>query len=418
MQEVKRSKENMEKLFDKEEILNNIDLPDKLDKLIQDSVNIGYARTQAHKRFQRRLYMKRAAAIIGILLVGGIAAIPVRAYVLSVVQSRMEQVPKEEVATILEAVDEAEVEADTYSRDYTDKEREKLKDLNKAYQQGTFPEGELRQETTRNSSITDAVYFAQDTSTFYLPERELTDEELLELIDFQTKRDYALMERYEATEGAERKEEQRKSKEKVLEEGGITEEEAIVMGKEWLQKLYGVSYEGMELNHYLDDESFLSEKPVYNVNFSIRSQEYYYFWMDAQSGELISAEASFADDLDKEPISKADIEQRTARLCGKAEEALTQFLGKAPDYEQTVMNYMSKDGNVARHVSIYYYFVRQDGSAYGIGVDAESGEFRSYCLKQNFEEYRKEMEETQNAVGKGEREWIFKDITVAGDFDS
>lgn len=408
----------MEKLYDKEEILNNIDLPDKLDKLIQDSVNIGYARMQAHKRFRRRLYFKRAAAIIGILLVGGIAAVPVRAYVLSIVQSRMEQIPQEEVATILEAVDEAEAEADTYSRDYTDKEKEKLKDLNKAYQQGTFPEGELRQETTKNSSITDAVYFAQDTSTFYLPERELTDEELLELIDFQTKRDYALMERYEATEGAARKEEQRKAKEKVLDEGGITEEEAIVMGKEWLQKLYGVSSEGMELNHYLDDESFLSEEPVYNVNFSIRSQEYYYFWMDAQSGELISAEASFADDLEKEPISKANIEQRTEMLYSKAEEALTQFLGKAPDYEQAVMNYMSKDGNVARHISIYYYFVSQDGSAYGIGVDAESGEFRSYCLKQNFEEYRKDVEETQNAVGTGEREWIFKDITAAGGFES
>jgi hypothetical protein len=36
------------------------------------------------------------------------------------------------------------------------------------------------------------IPYARDTGCFYLPERALTDEELLQILDFNSKRDFAL----------------------------------------------------------------------------------------------------------------------------------------------------------------------------------------------------------------------------------
>ena len=38
----------------------------------------------------------------------------------------------------------------------------------------------------------DQLVYARDTGCFYLPERALTDEELLQILDFNSKRDFAL----------------------------------------------------------------------------------------------------------------------------------------------------------------------------------------------------------------------------------
>ena len=113
------------------------------------------------------------------------------------------------------------------------------------------------------------LYYAQDNSVFHLPERELTDEELLQIIDFQTKRDYVLSQRT----SQEYEEQRREAREEIAAEGGITEEKAIELGKEWLNRLYGITGEGMELNHYPDTDG---DRHSYNVNFSIQSHEYYY----------------------------------------------------------------------------------------------------------------------------------------------
>ena len=71
------------------------------------------------------------------------------------------------------------------------------------------------------------------------------------------------------------------AREEIAAEGGITEEKAIELGKEWLNRLYGITGEGMELNHYPDTDG---DRNSYNVNFSIQSHEYYYFLLDSGWG--------------------------------------------------------------------------------------------------------------------------------------
>ena len=70
-----------------------------------------------------------------------------------------------------------------------------MQELAEAYQtEGKFPEGEIVRIASEDEILPDRVCFLPDTSTFYLPETEMTDEDLLEIIDFYCKRDYSIME--------------------------------------------------------------------------------------------------------------------------------------------------------------------------------------------------------------------------------
>lgn len=83
--------------------------------------------------------------------------------------------------------------ADSYSRNLTEAERERLSLLNNQYlSEGRFPESEITQ-FENEANVTDCCfYFVGSESKFYLPERKMTDEELLELIDFYYKRDFSV----------------------------------------------------------------------------------------------------------------------------------------------------------------------------------------------------------------------------------
>ena len=338
--------------------------------------------------------VKRAAIVIGILAVGGVAVIPVKAYVNSLIQERMEQIPEKEIKDITQVLDEQAVSADTFNREYTEKEQERMQKLKQAYSEGTFPENELLQEKTISKDMTEELYFAQDTSTFYLPDRELTDEELLQIIDFYTKRDYALAQRNEASISEEQKAEDQKNKEKIQTEGGITEAKAIELGKEWLTKLYGISGEGMELNYYLESDNFVTNEPAYYITFNIQSVQNCFFVIDAYSGNLIyTSENLVSDDINESPVSTATLEEKTDALYVSAKNVLTEQLGKETEYEKVILAYSEMNGSLGYLNQVSFFFVKADGSAYEIGMSVVRDRIMEYKVRSNFEKYKKEMED-------------------------
>lgn len=401
---------NTKQPFDPKKMVNNIELPDDLDRLIEESVEKGYERMCRKTKTKKMSMARRAAVIAGILAAGCLAAIPVKAWVSSLVQERMEQVPVEEQKELENVMDSQAVNADSYSREYTQEEKARDAGLRKAYALGTFPESELRQEKTADGTLTDVLYYAQDNSVFHLPERELTDEELLQIIDFQTKRDYVLSQRT----SQEYEEQRSQAREEIAAEGGITEEKAIELGKEWLNRLYGITGEGMELNHYPDTKDGRS---YYNVNFSIQSHEYYYFYLDSRNGELLYAMNSMTGDLDREPLTVAVLEERKEALYRTAEDYLVNKLGKEQDYERVVYSYREKDGLLDNFNHIYFYFIKADGSAYEMRMNVEREAFADFQIIDNYEDYKEangKMREIAAGDGKTaaepERKSVYKDM--------
>lgn len=105
---------------------------------------------------------------------------------------RMESMNHEKLETYFSGLQEADVAADSYSRPLTDGEKNRLEELRQAYlEEGYFPQKELAMLDSPEKYKKGVAFYAV-RSTFFLPEEEMTEEELLELIDFREKRDYSL----------------------------------------------------------------------------------------------------------------------------------------------------------------------------------------------------------------------------------
>ena len=118
--------------------------------------------------------------------------------------------------------------ADSYSRNLTEAERERLSLLNNQYlSEGRFPESEITQ-FENEANVTDCCfYFVSSESKFYLPERKMTDEELLELIDFYYKRDFSVQNQNHPEKSSVRK-------------CNIDENDAVNLSRESIKNVFGM----------------------------------------------------------------------------------------------------------------------------------------------------------------------------------
>lgn len=178
---------------------------------------------------------------------------------------------------------------------------------------GVYPEESLLEIKDSSQIISSRICFEPDTSTFYLPERELTDEDMLELIDFYNIRDNVLSgqkpeETYDMTGVDE-----------------ITEEEAESIAKDLLQKLYDADTDNMKVE--VDYQQGTDGEESFSTD--------YLFFTDEKTGEQYEA----ADKM--------------ARV----------FLGNTEDWKDSKTTYLvSEDGSVRNGV-VNYEFTAQNGDS-------------------------------------------------------
>lgn len=319
-----------------------------------------------HTRRSAAGWGKRLAAAAVIVIVIGAAAVPVRAFVNSIVKERMEKMPQEEKDTYVRTIKQQETEADGYTRAYTKSEEERYQKLSEKYQEGTFPEREVVQVDSEEEAAGYDFCFLKPTSTFCLPERELTDEELLQIIDFTVKREYAYSEDY-AREHAEEiaaQEEQEKAKiAENVESGGITEQQAVEIATRKLSEIFDTTGDGFEMNSYYNEPEG-DREANYCVNWSnIISHQYYYFYIDAGDGHMTWAAHSGTDIHDEPDKTLEEVIGRIPELQAKAAECMKNMV-KEP-YDKVYVYYLEyEDGSAGR--SVRFYFAKEDQSAYAI----------------------------------------------------
>lgn len=166
-----------------------------------------------------------------------------------------EQPGSEEVESAADTVQAQENEhehnggAGSVMRAYSDKEQERMKELQESYQNETAKPKNMIQEVDSAEEVTEGTLcYIRSTGEYYLPDRELSDEELLEIIDcnfriaFNTNRKTAA--EYEAEDRAERA----MLEEKVKAANGISEEEAIEIAKKAMETDLGEKGKGLKLH--------------------------------------------------------------------------------------------------------------------------------------------------------------------------
>lgn len=198
-------------------------------------------------------YRRMATAAAAFVLVAGVVSFPVHALVSSMVKERMESIPKEEVQEINDMVQSKLTEADEFSREYSDSEKERNVTLWQAYKGGKFPENVIAQVENEAEATEGTLCYVSSTGIFNLPDREMTDEEILEIIDFQHKMSYAVSQSPAAQEArAQKQAEEKQWRERIEAAGGISEEEAIEIATKQMESELGARAEGKGILRYED----------------------------------------------------------------------------------------------------------------------------------------------------------------------
>lgn len=355
----------------------------------------------------RKMYgwQKKAVAAALALAVVGVGGFTVHAVVDSLVKARMESMSQEEKTQYVEEVDSAMQEnASTYSRELTQEEKERERELSIAYHQdGRFPEGELKRVEDESEVDRDMLCFAPETLYFYLPERALTDEELLQIIDYQNKVNYALQERYEeeyAEEIAAQKAAEEETKQEVETDGGITEEEAVAKAQEWLDKVYGKTTEDMEVSCYMDTNGLgTKESPAYEIQFSFADVDTYTFSVDAADGSLIEVLYSGKEFLAEE-MSVSDGEAKAEALSQTAEKYLRDTFGISKECKEVYYAYNTDENNTVLLNMMVFQFVMEDEHVYVVGLDCIGGVMEVYKV-QDYETWQRNWEADKELAEKG-----------------
>lgn len=135
------------------------------------------------------VYDAEAVAGIVCFLVTGITVSAVG--IVNSYRQRMEALDDKEIEEYYDVAKAGE--ANELNRSYTAEEEARYVQLKVAYQtSGLFPESELSYLPEGSAYDGNGVALDTSTRTIYLPERELTDEELLEIIDFNHKLAYSI----------------------------------------------------------------------------------------------------------------------------------------------------------------------------------------------------------------------------------
>ena len=295
-----------------------------LASLPSEGKNMGNRKTTIHHFKGRTVAAACAAAVV---LVG---AIPVTAAVLSHRQERMENMTKEEQAQIVADLEERQAEGDTYSRKLSEKEAERYNVLLEKYNEdGIFPEGEVTIVSDDAQANGEGVYYNKISGIYLLPERELTDEELLQMID----RNYKVTYSAEKVVDDEIKElqanaaiEEEQVIRKVVAAGGIDKETAINKASELLEEIGKVDSVTFRKECY-----FIDEKIGYSVKFTDANGLFYYIFVSSKDGSLLSYDAPYTE-RSGEVLSDKTVPELT-KLAQKAEAWAEEISGTSGEAE-------------------------------------------------------------------------------------
>ena len=135
---------------------------------------------------------------------------------------------------------EQSVETDSVIRAYSDTEIDRMIELRQSYLDGNvFPEKQVSEAEDLESVVPGTLCYVKNIGRYCLPDRELTDEELLEIIDYDYTKKVALngktQEQMDAEDLANELAERARLEEKVKSADGISKEKAIEFARKSME---------------------------------------------------------------------------------------------------------------------------------------------------------------------------------------
>ena len=216
-----------------------------------------------------------------------------------------------DVDTAQTQTDEQGVGTGGIMRAYSDKEKERMAGLQQSYQNETAKPEKMIQEVDSADDVTEGTLcYIVSTGEYYLPDRELTDEELLEIIDCNFRISLNTNRKTQAEYEAEDRAKRAELEAKVKAAGGISEEKAVEIAQKAMEtdlgekakelKLYINKTYGWSSDLCVADWSEIKEKDkgalAYSVGFNnvkegmeIDNSLNYWCTVNAVDGSILEA---------------------------------------------------------------------------------------------------------------------------------
>lgn len=354
---------------------------------ILESLHEEEASAQKTKRI-RFVHSKAAIAACALLAVVAVS-VPAAARIDSLVKARMQDMSEEEVQKYEEAnnqdkmTKEHDTEALRYSRPLSADEGERYEKLRDKYvQEGMFPEGEIQmvEKLEENQEISTVIYETYNREIF-LPDSALTDEELLQMIDFCEKSAWTVSHSDEAQKI--NKAQRAFFADPNPNENDISEEEAIAKATAYLEGIYQVDAAAMDISvEFVDGDGLKTVETgewlygEYEVTFRDSEEKAYCIRVGRETGMLSDVNVwldgkSCAGDLGK---TTKLTEESIISNYDRVKSIISNAFGKEEEIAVSVCEYVEdKDGRVTCGF-VDYKVGLADGRVYGI----------RYCIEDDF----------------------------------
>ncbi len=317
---------------------------EKVDKALEEAMKNTKRKKYSSIRYAR--FCKWASpAVAAVLCVFVLSSITVYAAV-SRYYERMESMSEEEKSEFVDDIQSSTENADSYSRELTQTERKRMEELTLLYEDGEqFPVGELLVVDTQDEVKEGVITFVTSSSTFYIPETELSDEDLLQMIDFYHKRDYSLSS---------------VEKEAVVSlndsEVAITEEEALQKACKLAEDVYGIHADDFSIFVELDPVLGYVVHMIDTTNMVQCAVQ-----IDYTTGQFINAEyvegTGFWEDTVLDEELYVELYETVADIFDKG-------IADMDHVEESYCLYRVNDQNLLYRGRVTYVFHTQDGMCY------------------------------------------------------
>ena len=299
------------------------------------------------------LFHSKVAAVIALCVVSLSLSIGAGAAINLYIQ-RMNSLNEEEMLTYNSEVQNTDKEADSFSRQLSKLERDKMLEFREEYEtEGRFPTKEILKVQKKSEVVHGELCFCVENSTFYLPKQELTDDELLQIIDFMEKRDYSVRKKNSVSELPSSENEK------------VSEDEAVEFAKKILADVYNldITYADEEIEFETTQNSKGEKLSSYFVYLKNRKWEFdATVEIDSETGVLNGIDI---DNKSKEEcISGIKVEKKRYQEYGSEIRQLYEHLQYGKNIKKMWVTYNYLEDGTLNRGNVKYVVETEDGRGY------------------------------------------------------
>ena len=299
------------------------------------------------------LFHSKVAAVIALCVVSLSLSIGAGAAI-NLYIHRMNSLNEEEMLTYNSEVQNTDKEADSFSRQLSKLERDKMLEFREEYEtEGRFPTKEILKVQKKSEVVHGELCFCVENSTFYLPKQELTDDELLQIIDFMEKRDYSVRKKNSVSELPSSENEK------------VSEDEAVEFAKKILADVYNldITYADEEIEFETTQNSKGEKLSSYFVYLKNRKWEFdATVEIDSETGVLNGIDI---DNKSKEEcISGIKVEKKRYQEYGSEIRQLYEHLQYGKNIKKMWVTYNYLEDGTLNRGNVKYVIETEDGRGY------------------------------------------------------